>query len=60
MAALKARGVASLLVEQQVKSALKVSDRILLMEGGSIRHEGRAAELAADPVPLERYIGVHR
>jgi branched-chain amino acid transport system ATP-binding protein len=58
--ALKARGVASLLVEQQVKSALRVSDRILLMDGGSIRHEAPASELAADAVPLERYIGVHR
>jgi hypothetical protein len=30
------------------------------MENGSIRHEARASELAADPIPLERYIGVHR
>jgi hypothetical protein len=30
------------------------------METGEIRHAARAAELAADPVPLERYIGVHR
>ena len=58
--ALKQRGVAVVLVEQRVQSALKVCDRILLMENGAIRHEARAAELAADPVPLERYIGVHR
>jgi branched-chain amino acid transport system ATP-binding protein len=57
---LKHRGVAVILVEQRVKSALKVCDRILLMENGSIRHEALAAELAADPLPLERYIGVHR
>jgi branched-chain amino acid transport system ATP-binding protein len=48
------------LVEQQVKSALRICDRIMLMENGSIQHEARASELAADPVPLERYIGVHR
>ncbi len=58
--ALKQRGVAVVLVEQRVKSALKVCDRILLMENGAIRHEAAARELAADPVPLERYIGVHR
>ncbi len=58
--ALKQRGVAMVLVEQQVKSALRVCDRILLMENGAIRHEATARELAADPVPLERYIGVHR
>jgi branched-chain amino acid transport system ATP-binding protein len=60
IAALKQRGVAVVLVEQRVKSALKVCDRILLMENGAIRHEANATELAADPVPLERYIGVHR
>jgi len=57
---LKQAGVAVLLVEQRVKSALKVCDRILLMETGEIRHEAAAEDLVADPVPLERYIGVHR
>jgi branched-chain amino acid transport system ATP-binding protein len=60
VAALRERGVAILLVEQQVKSALRICDRIALIENGSIQHEAPAAELAADPVPLERYIGVHR
>jgi branched-chain amino acid transport system ATP-binding protein len=60
VANLKQQGVAVLLVEQQVKSALRICDRIMLMENGSIQHEARASELAADPVPLERYIGVHR
>ena len=57
---LKQNGVAVLLVEQRVKSALKVCDRILLMEMGEIRHEAPVAALIADPLPLERYIGVHR
>ena len=57
---LKQNGVAVLLVEQRVKSALKVCDRILLMEMGEIRHEAAVAALIADPLPLERYIGVHR
>ena len=57
---LKQNGVAVLLVEQRVKSALKVSDRILLMEMGELRHEASAQDLIADPIPLERYIGVHR
>jgi branched-chain amino acid transport system ATP-binding protein len=59
IAGLRREGVAVLLVEQQVKSALRISDRILLMENGSLRHEASARELAADPLPLERYIGVH-
>ena len=57
---LRQRGVAVVLVEQRVKSALKVCDRILLMENGAIRHEAIASELARNPTPLERYIGVHR
>jgi branched-chain amino acid transport system ATP-binding protein len=60
VAALRERGVAILLVEQQVKSALRICDRIALIENGIIQHEAPAQELAADPVPLERYIGVHR
>jgi ABC-type branched-subunit amino acid transport system ATPase component len=42
------------------KPALRICDRIMLMENGSIEHEARASDLAADPLPLERYIGVHR
>jgi len=60
VAALREQGVAILLVEQQVKSALRICDRIALIENGVIQHEAPAQELAADPVPLERYIGVHR
>ena len=60
VADLRRSGVAVLLVEQQVKSALRICDRILLIENGVIQHEARASELAANPVPLERYIGVHR
>ena len=34
--------------------------RVAIIENGAIQHEAPAQELAADPVPLERYIGVHR
>jgi branched-chain amino acid transport system ATP-binding protein len=57
---LKAEGLAVLLVEQQIKLALASCDRILLLENGSIRHEAPTSALSADPLPLERYIGVHR
>ncbi len=60
VAELRRSGVAILLVEQQVKSALRICDRILLIENGVIQHEAQAHELARNPVPLERYIGVHR
>jgi branched-chain amino acid transport system ATP-binding protein len=57
---LKARGVAVLLVEQKVEAALKVADRIAFLENGALRHEATPAELAADPEPLHRYVGVRR
>jgi branched-chain amino acid transport system ATP-binding protein len=60
VAELRRSGVAILLVEQQVKSALRICDRILLIENGAIQHDAPARDLAADPIPLERYIGVHR
>jgi branched-chain amino acid transport system ATP-binding protein len=60
VANLRRSGVAILLVEQQVKSALRICDRILLIGDGVIQHEAAARDLAANPVPLERYIGVHR
>jgi len=55
---LKAHGVAVLLVEQKVEAALRVADRIAFLENGAIRHQATPAELAADPEPLHRYVGV--
>ena len=57
---LKAHGVAVLLVEQKVEAALKVADRIAFLENGALRHEATPGELAADPEPLHRYVGVRR
>jgi branched-chain amino acid transport system ATP-binding protein len=47
-----------LLVEQNVRLALDVADRIYLVEKGGIRHEGSAAELKANKDVLRRYLGV--
>ncbi len=57
---LKAHGVVVLLVEQKVEAALKVADRIAFLENGALRHEATPGELAADPEPLHRYVGVRR
>ncbi len=56
---LKALGVAVLLVEQKVESALAVADRIAFLENGSVRHVATPEALTADPEPLHRYLGVH-
>ncbi|HEA68855.1 MAG TPA: ABC transporter ATP-binding protein [Desulfobacterales bacterium] len=57
---LKARHVGVLLVEQKIDAALKVADRVALMENGSIRHQATPAELASTPEILFKYVGVRR
>ena len=46
---LRARGVGILLVEQRIDAALRVVDRVVLLETGRVRHEATPAELAATP-----------
>ncbi len=51
-------GVAILLVEQNVPLTLQVSDRIYIMEKGSVRHHAPAAALRADESVIHQYLGV--
>lgn len=57
---LKVHGVAVLLVEQKIEAALKVADRITFLENGSVRGEATPDDLAVNPQPLLRYVGVRR
>jgi branched-chain amino acid transport system ATP-binding protein len=58
VAALRAHGVSTLLVEQRVDAVLPVADRVLFIENGrSIRTIG-VAELRADPAMVRHYVGV--
>jgi branched-chain amino acid transport system ATP-binding protein len=57
---LKVHGVAVLLVEQKIEAALKVADRITFIENGSVRGEATPDDLAVNPQPLHRYVGVKR
>jgi branched-chain amino acid transport system ATP-binding protein len=52
------RGIAVLLVEQNLRTALKLADRVYLMERGQIVHEATPAHLQADPSVIHRYLGV--
>lgn len=54
---LKGQGLAILLVEQNLYSALAVADRVVVMESGKTVFESAAAGLAPDT--LTRYLGVH-
>ncbi|MCD8197672.1 MAG: ABC transporter ATP-binding protein [Lachnospiraceae bacterium] len=50
-------GITILLVEQNAKMALGVSDRAYVLETGKISMEGSAAELAADDRVRKAYLG---
>jgi branched-chain amino acid transport system ATP-binding protein len=55
---LKRDGVSILLVEQNARGALAVSDRAYVLELGEVVLEGASAELAQDPRVIEAYLGV--
>ena len=57
VAGLRASGCAVLLVEQNARAALRVSDRAYLLETGRITLEGPSAALAADERVLRTYLG---
>jgi branched-chain amino acid transport system ATP-binding protein len=50
-------GLAVILVEQNVEIALTLTDRAIVLEGGSIVHSAPSAELLVDPAALDRLIG---
>ncbi len=47
----------TVLVEQNVKAALAIADRAVILVEGLLRHEGPAATLADDPIVAEFYLG---
>ena len=55
---LKSEGIAVLVVEQNVQSALAVADRTYVMNMGKIVHEGPAAELRNDAALRRQLLGV--
>ena len=57
IARLKAESISVLLVEQNVATALAVSDRVYVMDLGRIVHEGPAAELRENDALRTRLVG---
>jgi branched-chain amino acid transport system ATP-binding protein len=55
--AIAATGVTVLVVEQNVRGALLISDRALVMEQGQKFMEGPAAEVRTDPRIRQAYLG---
>lgn len=50
-------GVTVILVEQNVKAAMAIADRAVILAEGRIRHEGTPVELAKDPLIGQIYLG---
>ena len=60
LADLRARGLSILLVEQNVRAALQVSDYGYVLEMGNVVAEGPSAVLAGDARIVETYLGLRR
>jgi branched-chain amino acid transport system ATP-binding protein len=51
-------GTAVLMAEQDAQSALRIADRVYVLEHGRVGREGSSAELAADDYIRQAYLGV--
>jgi branched-chain amino acid transport system ATP-binding protein len=57
VAALAERGVGVLMVEQNIREAMRVADRIYVLTGGRNRFEGRPGDITSDRQLMELYLG---
>jgi branched-chain amino acid transport system ATP-binding protein len=58
ISALRQTGVATLLIEQNARAALQISDYGYVLETGEFAMEGVASELAHNPKVIETYLGL--
>ncbi len=58
IAQLKNEGVSILLIEQNARAALRLSDRAYVLESGTVQLQGNAADIAADSRIIEAYLGM--
>jgi branched-chain amino acid transport system ATP-binding protein len=54
---IREQGTTVLLVEQNALAALRVADRAYVLESGSLKLSGPAADLAQDPEIVKAYLG---
>jgi len=55
---IKATGIASILVDKDLKALLKVADRCVILSKGKVVYEGSADDLKAHPEIHERHLGI--
>ncbi len=58
LADLRDAGASILLVDQNIHQVLQVADRVYILANGRIVHESVPAKLLADPLLMNRYLGV--
>jgi branched-chain amino acid transport system ATP-binding protein len=58
ISALRSTGVATLLIEQNARAALQISDYGYVLETGEIALEGKADDLQHNPQVIETYLGL--
>ena len=51
-------GICTIIVEQNAQKILKLADRAVIVERGTIVHDALSADLRNDPATLERFLGV--
>ncbi|EWT06511.1 ABC transporter ATP-binding protein [Intrasporangium chromatireducens Q5-1] len=59
-AALAERGIGVLMIEQNIKQALRVADKVYVLVGGRNRYEGRPGDINSDKELMHLYLGVHK
>lgn len=55
---IKKAGIASVIVDKDIKTLLNISDRNIIIEKGAIIYEGGSEKLIAEPEILKKYVGV--
>jgi len=60
IAQLRESGVSILLIEQNARAALEVSDHGYVLETGAVALQGEAAALARDPRVIDTYLGARK
>ncbi len=55
---IREEGLSCIVIEQHARKILGVTDDAVILERGMIVHAAESSSLAADPVTLERYLGV--
>jgi branched-chain amino acid transport system ATP-binding protein len=55
---LKRQRLSVLLVEQSIRVALELADRVYVLNNGRIALQGEAADLRRDPGRVEQFVGV--